>query len=137
MKTFLTKYKRLTLMVGLLFAVPLLLQAWWFTAGARGQLDAQFDLWRGHYAIHTYGLNVSGREYARLLKDRYGIETHVDAFCIVSKSQIAFANSYNKLSTDAANRRFGHDVFKECREAARLQWEVRRTRMLANKQVPD
>ena len=100
--------------------------------GIEGQLRARFDLWRGHYAIHTYGLNLSGREYARILKDRYGIETHVDALCIVSESQISYADSYNKLSTAAANRKFGHDVFKECSVEARHEWESRRAQSLGS-----
>jgi hypothetical protein len=126
MKTFLVKHKRLFAVIGLVLLLPVLLQTWWLTAGTRGQLHARFDLWRGHFAIHTYGLNLSGREYARILKDRYGIATHVDALCIVSESQISYADSYNKLSTAAANRKFGRDIFKECSEEARREWESRR-----------
>jgi len=130
MNTFLAKHKRFFTVIGLVLLLPVLLQTWWLTAGTRGQLRARFDLWRGHYAIHTYGLNLAGREYARILKDRYGVETHVDALCIVSESQRSYADSYNKLSTAAANRKFGHDVFKECSKEARHDWESRRAQNL-------
>jgi hypothetical protein len=125
MNAFLIKHKRLFAVIGLALFLPVFLQTWWLTAGTRGQMRARFDLWRGHYAIHTYGLILPSREYARILKDRYGIETHIDALCIVSESQISYADSYNKLSTAAANRKFGHNVFKECYEDARREWEVR------------
>ena len=118
---------------GLLLLLLVMLEAWPLTAGPMGTLDARFDLWCGHYAIHTYGLNLWRREYARILKDRYGIKTHIDAFCLVSKSQNAFADSYNKLSTAAANRKFGHDIFNECGEEAEHEWEVRRAQALGTK----
>jgi hypothetical protein len=132
MNTFLANHKRLFAIIALVLLLPVLLQTWWLTAGTRGQLRARFDLWRGHYAIHTYGLNLSGREYARILRARYGVETHVDALCIVSESQRSYADSYNKLSTTAANRKFGHDVFKECSEEARHEWESRRAQNLGS-----
>jgi hypothetical protein len=126
MRTFLVNHKKLFSVLGLVLLLPVLAGAWSLTAGTRGRLNARFDLWQGRYAIHTYGLNLWGREYAGILKDRYGIETHVDALCIVSQSEIAYADSYNKLSTAAAKRRFGHDVFKECNEEARRNWELSR-----------
>jgi hypothetical protein len=130
MKTFFAKHKRLFTVVGLILFLPFLVQTWWLTAGTRGQLHARFDLWRSHYAIHTYGLILEGREYARILKDRYGIETHDDALCIVSEAQISYANNYNKLSIAAADHKFGHDVFRECRQEARHEWESRRAQSL-------
>ena len=124
------KHRRLLVAILSLILLAVMLEAWWLTAGARGTLLARFDLWRGHYAIHTYGLNLSGREFARMLRERYGIETHVDGFCLVSESEREFADSYNKLGTAAANQKFGHDVFKECSEEARREWEARRAQLL-------
>jgi hypothetical protein len=132
MGTFFVKHKRLFERLGLVLLLPALLQAWWLTAGTRGRVDARFDLWRGHYAIHTYGLIVPAREYARMLKDRYGIETHVDALCIVSQSQRAYADGYNGLSTAVANRKFGRNVFKECYEEAMRDWEARKAQNLGS-----
>jgi hypothetical protein len=31
---------------------------------------------------------------------------------------ISYVESYDRVSTSAANRKFGHDVFKECTEDA-------------------
>jgi hypothetical protein len=132
MNTFLVKHKWFVGLVALAFLL-LLLKTWWLTAETRGQLDARYDLWRGHYAVHTYGLDLSGGEYARILRDRYGIETHIDAFCVVSKEQISYADGYNKLSRAAANRKFGHDVFEECGQVALREWETRGAQILETK----
>jgi hypothetical protein len=117
--------------IGVLVLLPALLQVWWLTAPTRGQLTAHFDVWRGHYVIQSYGLNISGREYASLLKERYGIETHTVALCIVSETVRSYADSYNKVSSAAANRKFGHDVFKECGGEARQNWERERALKIA------
>jgi hypothetical protein len=130
MKNFLARRKSFFTVVVPVVALLVLVQPWSLTAGPRGKLHARFDLWRGHYAIHTYGLILESREYPRILKDRYGIETHVDALCIVSESQISYADSYNKLSIAAADHKFGHDVFEECRREARYEWESRRAQSL-------
>ena len=128
MSKFSQNNKKLIAPAVLVILMAAVLEGWWLTAAARGTLLARFDVWRGHYAIHSYGLNVSGREFAKLLKERYGIGTQVDALCIVSVSERQFADSYNKVSTAAANRRFGHDVFKECNEEARREWEAKRVK---------
>lgn len=129
MSSFWHKHRGLLVVALSVLLVPVMQEAWSLTAAARGTRLARHDLWRGHYAIHTYGLILGAPEYARLLKERYGIEIHVDALCIVSKSQIAFADHYNKLSSAAANHKFGHDVFKECSEEARREWKTRRAEL--------
>lgn len=125
MRTF-SKNQKKIVFVGmaalLLGAIPL----WSVTASTRGRLAAHFDLSRGQFIFQSYGLNLSGREYSNLLKERYGISTHVLALCIVSETVISYADSYNEISTAAANRKFGHDVFKECRDEARKTWEQQR-----------
>jgi len=52
-------------------------------------------------------------EYTRLLQQRYGIEERMVAGCSVSESLLAYAVGYNTVSVRAANRKFGHDIFKE------------------------
>jgi len=47
------------------------------------------------------------------LRERYGIENRVVAGCIVSPPLLAYTEGYNRVSMAAANRKFGHDVFKE------------------------
>jgi hypothetical protein len=94
------------------------------TASARGELVARYDISRGHYEVQGYGLPMPWRpEYARLLQERYGIKLRTVAPCIVSTALVAYVDSYNRVSAEAVNRKFGHDVFKECSEEARDSWE--------------
>jgi len=87
---------------------------WWFTGGIRGQLVAHFDVARGRYEILSLGLPFPWRsEFGRILQERYGIEQRVVAGCMVSPSLLAYTEGYNRVSMAAANRKFGHDVFKE------------------------
>ena len=87
---------------------------WEVSARVRGQLSARVDLARGHYRVLTLGLPTPWRpEDTRLLRERYGIEERMVAGCIVSKSLLAYAEGYNTMSMAAANRKFGHDIFKE------------------------
>jgi hypothetical protein len=82
-------------------------------------MAARFDVRHGHYMVLAYGLPPAWRsEYARLLKERYGIEVHTVAFCIVSEDLRSYADSYDEVSSAAANQKFELDVFKECAEAA-------------------
>jgi hypothetical protein len=87
---------------------------WLVSGGIRGQLVAHFDVARGHYEILSLGLPAPWRsEFARILRERYGIENRVVAGCIVSPPLLAYTEGYNRVSMAAANRKFGHDVFKE------------------------
>lgn len=86
---------------------------------------ARFDIARGRYEVQGYGLPMPWRaEYAGLLQRRYGVNFRTVALCIVSRSLVAYVDSYNHVSVRAVNRRFGHDVFKECAEEARKNWEL-------------
>jgi hypothetical protein len=124
MRAFLRDHKKLAF-VTLLIVVP---AAWWLAAPVRGQMAARFDVWRGHYRVLAYGLPVAWRsEYAGLLQERYGIELHPVAGCVVSEALISYVRNYNKVSAAAANRKFGHDVLKECEEAASKSWEYQRS----------
>lgn len=124
--------KRTLWIVGVLVALVFSVAAWVYTAPSRGRLSARFDVWRGHYRVLAYGLPSPWRpEYAKLLRERYGIEVHTVALCIVSETLRAYADSYNEVSAAAANRRFGHDVFKECAEVANKNWEIQRAARLS------
>lgn len=101
----------------------LVIWIWDLTAAARGGLMARFDLARGRYAVLAYGLPLGGSdEYARLLKERYGIERRQIALCIVDKSTMAYADSYNQLSVAAAQRKFGQGIFEQTRQDAQRMW---------------
>jgi hypothetical protein len=123
----LRKHKGLVSIISLTVLVVVFLQVWWLTASTRGRLAARFHLWNGHYKVLAYGLPpVSRSESASLLKEKYGIETHIVALCIVSETLRSYADSYNEVSKSAANRKFGHDVFEESAEAASKDWERQR-----------
>jgi len=82
---------------------------------------------RGHYRLLTYGLPVSWLpQYAVLLRKRYGVEVHAVAGCVVSPALISYVDNYDRVSTAAVNRKFGHDVFKECAEDAQKNLEQRK-----------
>lgn len=97
-----------------------MLGTWSATASVRGRMAARFDLRRGRYKILSYGLPPLWLpEYARLLKERYGVELHPVAGCIVSKTLFSYVDSYDDVVVAEVNHNFGHDVFKECAEDAR------------------
>lgn len=111
--------------LAILTSTMLLAIAWSASAPARGWLAAHFDIARGHYEVQGYGLPVPRRaEYAALLQRRYGVKFRTVALCIVSRSLVAYVDSYDEVSMGAVNRKFGHDVFKECAEEARKNWEL-------------
>jgi hypothetical protein len=94
---------------------------WSGSASVRGRLVARFDTARGHYEVLGYGLPVTWRtEYARLLRQRYAIEFRTVAFCTVSKSMVAYVDSYNGVIAEVVNRKSGHDVFKEWKTQERV-----------------
>jgi hypothetical protein len=111
-------------LVAVFASIVLLATAWSASASARGRLVAHFDIAPGHYELQGYGLPVPWRtEYAGLLQSRYGVNFRIAALCIVSRSLVSYVDSYDEVSMRAVNRKFGHDVFKECAEEARKNWE--------------
>jgi hypothetical protein len=124
MRGFVRNHPKLTAFLVLASAVAGLV-GWELVAPVRGRVAARFDIMRGRYEILSVGLPVVWRpESARLLRERYGIEEQVVAGCIVSPSLLAYVEGYNRVSMNAANRKFGHDVFQEnVREASR-NWRL-------------
>jgi hypothetical protein len=100
--------------------------AWNMSASIRGRIHAHFDVALGHYKILGYGSPTPWRrEYVRLLKERYGVEFHEEALCIVSTSLVDYVDAYDEVSEAAANRKFGRNIFEETAEDARKTWEHR------------
>jgi hypothetical protein len=123
MKAFVRNHKALTAITGLLVVIALV-EGWSVSASIRGRLSARFDIRRGRYTLLAYGLPPRGRpEYARLLKERYGIELYAVAGCIVSDPLVSYVDSYDEVIAAAAKQKFGHDVFKECWDEARKNSE--------------
>jgi hypothetical protein len=115
--------KKHTALVALASALILLLVLCLASASIRGELVARFDLARGRYEVLGYGYPVPWRpEYARLLRERYGIKFRAVAGCIVSESLSSYVHAYNALSEAASTRKFGHNVFKECADEASKGW---------------
>jgi hypothetical protein len=102
------------------------LVAWEAAPGIRGQCRARYDLWRGHYVLTEYGLPPPERpEYERLLRERYGIQSLAVTGCIVSSSMMSYVDAYDKVSAAAARRKFGRDIFAECSQEARKNWQAK------------
>ena len=120
MKTLLNRKNALSVIAAIVI-VPLV---WWTSAPVRGHLMARYDIARGRYRILVYGA-IPGRSpyYKTLLHDRYGIEVEKIAGCVDSTSLVFYADAYNRVSVAAANRKFGHDVFKECSDEGVKRWQ--------------
>ena len=96
---------------------------WWPIPSIVGTLDARVDVARGHYRELAYGLPSQGSiAYARLLKERYGIEFSFVGYCTVSKSTRDYANAYDMVSTKASRQKFGRNVFKQTFDEAEKSW---------------
>jgi hypothetical protein len=106
-----------------ILAVPAAFWGWEATAFPRGQFAAWRDVRHGKYQELTYGLKVQWFPYyAILLQARYRIEVRCLASRLVPNGIVSYAAGYNAVSVPAAKRRFGHDVFRECRDEARGDW---------------
>lgn len=128
MKLFVRSRKNLIAVIVSSVLLVALAEAWSVAAPMRGRMAARYDVGHGHYKLLAYGLPLGWRsEYARLLKEQYGIEMRTVALCIVSETLRSYVDSYDEFSAAAANRKFGHDVFNECAEAARKSGERQRT----------
>ncbi|MGO9401951.1 MAG: hypothetical protein ACLPVW_00620 [Terriglobales bacterium] len=108
-------------------AIAVLPVIWWLFAAPLGKLVARYDVARGHYTVFFYGLPASGfSEYKSLLHDRYGIELEAKG-CVITSEWAPYVEAHNREIVAAANRRFGHDVFKECQgDAMKKFWENRK-----------
>jgi hypothetical protein len=127
MLAFAKKHRVISAVITFVFLVALAL-GWSATAATRGKLTARYDVHQGHYYILAYGLAPAERaEYARLLKQRYGIELRKVADCIVSESLVAYVDNYDHVSAAAAKRKFGHDIFEECWKDAVSSSELRKS----------
>jgi len=119
MKSFSRRHKGIAAFVGLMVLCLLVLEAWNLVAPLRGQVAGQFDVRHGHYRLLTYGLPPSEfAEYANILEERYGVHVQAVTGCIVSEPLKDYVDSYDDVSFAAANRKFGHDIFKEAWQEA-------------------
>jgi len=109
-----------------LLGVIVLVCAWLFCAWPRGAIMAHVDHIRGHAEIKTFGLPASWRgEYGRLLQEKYNVKLNTVAGCCVTPGLVSYVGGYNQVAKWYAIRRIGKDVFQECAEQARINWEVK------------
>ena len=126
MRNFVGRHKTAAVVTAVFCGLILFSWLWFATASFRGEIDAQFDIAQDHYELLGYGLPSPWRhEYIRLLRERYGIRFRTVALCIASEDVRNYADNYNRVSVEAANRKFKHDVFKECAEDAERSWKVK------------
>src|SRR5215467_10029043 len=128
MKNWIRKRKKLLTIIAVIILV-LFAGAWVVgldpTASFRGRMMARYDLAWGHYKILAYGLPPPySNEYARLLHERYGIEYEQSALCIVSPALVNYVDSYDSVSSAAAQRKFGPDIFEKTFAEARQHWNA-------------
>jgi hypothetical protein len=96
---------------------------WWPLPSAFGKHDARVDVAHGNYKVLTYGLaDPSRSEYSTQLRQRYGVELHAVAGCIVSKSVVDYVAAYNEVSITAVKNKFGRDIFKETYNEVNKNW---------------
>jgi hypothetical protein len=85
-----------------------------------GQADAKRDLADGHLQLHSFGLPAPWvPEYARLLKERLGVEYRPVAGCVVTEELVSNTAAYNKVMISEIERRFGTGVLQQIRDEAR------------------
>jgi hypothetical protein len=77
-------------------------------------MEAHIDLARGRCrqlgaGLHPFGMDM----YARILRQKYGVDYQSLGGCTVSNATIDYIDAYDSVSEPAINRKFGHDIFKE------------------------
>ena len=86
----------------------------------KGAADARADLAAGKLAIETSGLPAPWRTtYARLLRERHGIELRTVAGCMIGDEDLQHMKSYNSLMEAEISRRFGADLLEKTADEAR------------------
>jgi hypothetical protein len=95
---------------------------WYPTAYPWGMVVACLDHLLGRREVKTYGYRTAlPSAYARLLRDRYGVQLHTVGQCEVPPHLRWYAKGYNAVAVGLVNREYGKDVFEECAELARRE----------------
>ena len=101
-----------------LLGIALLMGLWWFLpAASRGHIAAHLEVWRGHYDLLICDRSDSPKyKYDELLRERYHILMRGISGCGSDRSVADYMTAHNAVVVVAANQKYGHDVFAECRE---------------------
>jgi len=82
-----------------------------FGAKQVGVLEAKYDLWRGRYEIHGYGLIIGVPSEVEIL-NAYGIEYRHVAGCVVNDFIIDSVANYNMVMKAAIKKDLNYDIDK-------------------------
>ena len=106
-----------------MIAIPAAIALWLAASPARGYIVAQYDTMTGHYEVQSFGLPAEWRPiYARILKNKYGVQHRVVAGCEVTPWLVGYVRAYNQVSKEKINRKYGRDIFKECAALAEAEY---------------
>jgi hypothetical protein len=76
-----------------------------------GMVEATYNVWRGHYEVKIYGdPRFFDEDYAKKIKERYGISHKVVAGCMVNRNLIEYVYGYNYVMKKAIFKTFGEDI---------------------------
>ena len=85
-----------------------------------GKRDAERDFENGVYRMEVYGMGAGSMSRKEAyLKQRYGVEVHPIAGCIVSDGILGHSKTYNARMTELLNEKHGKDIFEEAEASAR------------------
>jgi hypothetical protein len=79
-----------------------------FAAYLHGRADAHRDIRDDHVVMEVSGLGAG--DFAKPLRDRYGIDTRVVAGCVVNESILGHERGDNIVSASEIRRRLGVDI---------------------------
>ena len=99
---------RCSIWMGIAFSVLLPL-IFFFGAKKVGILEARYDLLRGRYEIHGYGLIMAEPLHAPILKAN-GVQYRHVAGCVINDFIIDSVASYNSVMKVAIKKDLGFDV---------------------------
>lgn len=87
-----------------------------------GREAARADIKAGRLVLRTYGFAYAGStNYARLLKERLGVEIKSAGGCVVDARIIGETNAYNEVMKAEIARRFGKDALEKIQAEAQRQ----------------
>ena len=101
---------------GMIFVFPAFLTLHFLHPSA--SLDAAMDYSKGEYALRASGLpSDCGLAYRDLLYARYNVSIYSQG-CLIGPGQPEYDKAYNRVLTILIKRKFGKDIFQECRRDA-------------------
>ena len=82
--------------------------------GRDGAAEARKDITDGCPKLKVYGLLTGSTDfYAGLLASKLGIHQQTIAGCVVTSDLTKYADAYNKVITEYAEKKFGKGIFEK------------------------